>query len=52
MKITRAIKITESMISTNKTLIKDDEESDFSKFLIMQNRALETLLAYVKAGLN
>lgn len=52
MTIARAIKITESIIDTNKELIKDDKESDFSKFLIGQNLALETLLKYVKVGLN
>lgn len=53
MTIAQAIKTVELIVDANKELIeREEKDNDFAIFLIQQNRALETLLDYVKAGLN
>lgn len=52
MTIEQAIKTVESIIDINKGLIEREEEDNFAIFLVQQNRALETLLNYVKGQLN
>jgi len=53
MTIAQAIKTVELIVDVNKELIeKEKEDNDFAIFLIQQNRALETLLDYVKGQLN
>ena len=53
MTIAQAIKTVESIINSNKELIEREKaDNDFAIFLTQQNRALETLLEYVKGQLN
>lgn len=53
MTIAQAIKTVELIIDANKDLIEREEENnDFAIFLAQRNRALETLLNYVKGQLN
>lgn len=53
MTIMQAVKIVESIINTDKQLIKKEAKgTDFAIFLTEQVRALETLLEYVKGRLN
>lgn len=52
MTIEQAIKTVEFIIDINKGLIEREEEDNFAIFLVQQNRALETLLNYVKGQLN
>lgn len=53
MTIEQAIKTVESIInSTNELIEREKEDNDFAIFLTQQNRALETLLEYVKGQLN
>lgn len=53
MTIAQAIKIVNSIINSNNELIEREKaDNDFAVFLRQQNRALETLLEYVKGQLN
>ena len=53
MTIAQAIKTVESIINSNNELIEREKaDNDFAVFLKQQNRALETLLEYVKGQLN
>ena len=53
MTIAQAIKTVDSIINSNNELIeREKEDNDFAVFLKQQNRALETLLEYVKGRLN
>lgn len=55
MTIEQAIKTVESIIQSTKEMIKTEREkgdTDFVVYLTQQNRALETLLNYVKGQLN
>ena len=53
MTIMQAVKTVESIIDTDKQLIKKEAKgTDFAIFLTEQVRALETLLEYVKGRLN
>lgn len=53
MTIAQAIKTVDSIINSNNELIeREKEDNDFVVFLTQQNRALETLLEYVKGQLN
>lgn len=53
MTIEQAIKTVDSIINSNNELIEREKvDNDFAIFLTQQNRALETLLEYVKGQLN
>ena len=53
MTIEQAIKTVNSIInSTNELIEREKGDNDFVVYLTQQNRALETLLEYVKGQLN